>query len=88
MALKSGSSHAMATLIMTISGAILIQYLKEVLFFESLFWLIRSVSDYIQFWISMLLNVIIPVEYLDFITLAGLLSFLWGVSYHYIRHGN
>ncbi len=87
MAIKSGSSHALSTLIMTISGAILIQYLKEVRFFESLFWLIRFVSDYIQFWISMMFSVIIPLEYLDFITIAGLLSFLWGVSYHYLRHG-
>lgn len=86
MALKSGTSHAMATLTMTISGAILVHYLKEILFFESLFRVIRGVSDYMQFWISILLNVVIPVEYLDFITLAGLLSFLWGAGYHFIRH--
>ena len=88
MALKSGSSHALSTLIMTISGAILIQYLKEARFFDGLFTVIRFISDYLQFWITILFSVFIPVEFIDFITIAVLLSFLWGVSYHYVRHGS
>jgi hypothetical protein len=85
MALKSGASHAFSTLILTMVGALLVQYLKHVSFFEYLFKINESIAIFLANGINMLALVYVPTELLEYVTIAFFLSFLWGVGYHLAR---
>ena len=88
MAVKSGTSHALSTFLLTISSAILVQYLKETAFFETVFKINGYIADFIRFWIALITPFDVPLQYLEFTTIAVMLSFFWGMSYHYLRHGS
>lgn len=85
MALKSGSSHAFSTLLLTILAAVFVQYLKEVMFFHYLFRINEVVSVYVASFLSYFFSVSIPALMIEYLFFAFFLSFLWGVVYHYSR---
>lgn len=85
MALKSGASHAFFTLLLTLVGAVLVQYLKHVSFFEHFFRFNEWMAVLLANSINLIALVQVPVELLEYVTIAFFLSFLWGVGYHLAR---
>lgn len=85
MALKSGASHAFSTLILTLLGAVLVQYLKYVSFFEYLFKVNESLATFLAHSFNLLALVHLPVKLFEYILIAFILSFIWGIAFHFIR---
>lgn len=85
MALKSGASHAFSTLILTLIGAILVQYLKYVSFFEYLFKINESLAAFFAHSFNLFALVHLPVELFEYILIAFILSFIWGIAFRFIR---
>jgi len=85
MALKAGASHAFSTLLLTLLAAILIQYLKEIRFFEFIFRINEFNANLIAPNLSTFFNIEVPVVLIEYLSFAFILSFIWGLIYHYAR---
>ena len=81
MPAKSGASHALAAFTTVVLGAVISNVLnahsRE----------IRDVSAGIGSLITSATGVDVPSSLAGLAVVATLLSFLWGVAYHYARHG-
>ena len=86
MALKTGTSHALSTLLLTLSAAIAVQYLKHVKFFDSLFIVNESLAQQISYFIKLFILMEVASEWIEYALFAFLLSFLWCIAYHYSRY--
>jgi len=86
MALKTGSSHAISTLFLTLTAAIAVQYLKHVAFFDSVFALNAAIAQKLSFFIKLLIITEVPSEMIEYTLVAFLLSFVWGIAYHHSRY--
>lgn len=86
MALKTGSSHAISTLVLTLAAAIAVQYLKHVSFFDSVFALNAVIAQKLSFFIKLLIITEVPTEMIEYTLVAFLLSFVWGIAYHHSRY--
>lgn len=85
MAVKTGTSHAASTLVMTLISVIMVQYLKQVRFFESIFELNEYLARQFAAGLHLLAMVYIPVQIVEFLIIAFVLSFFWGIAYHFSR---
>ena len=85
MAYKSGSSHALSTLLLTLAGATLVKYLSHVQLFDWLFGYLSRLAGLIADLFHLLLMVELPTEFIEYVLLGSMLSFVWGVVYHIKR---
>ena len=85
MALKTGSSHALATLLLTLISALLIYFLKDVGVFEIIFEYILAQSYSFSMWLGNNFNIQIHHEIFPIALVAALLAFVWGFFYHISR---
>lgn len=85
MAIKTGFSHSMATLLLTILSALLIYFLRDVGIFERIFDYLTGVSYRVSIWFERIFHVSISYEIFPIIFVAAVLAFLWGVIYHISR---
>jgi hypothetical protein len=81
MPAKTGASHAVASFVTIIIGAFLSNYLST---HSSVLWgLTRRAGDAV----TSLLGIRLPEVMIGIVVIATVLSFLWGIAYHYSRHG-
>jgi len=85
MAVKSGASHSLATLLLAIISALLIHYLKHVGIFENIFGSLHKLSFRFSAWLNKSFNIEITHELFPIIFVAALLAFVWGVIFHLTR---
>jgi hypothetical protein len=85
MAIKTGSSHALATLLLTLVSALLIYFLKDVGAFETIFDYMLEQSYRFSAWLENNFNVQIHHEIFPIALVAALLAFLWGFFFHITR---
>jgi thiamine transporter ThiT len=86
MALRSGLSHSMATLLLGIISALLIKFLSKIGIFDRFFDYLLGLSDKFSNWLEKTMEIKISHELFPIIFVATLLAFLWGVIYHIRRH--
>ena len=81
MPAKTGASHAVASFVTIILGAFISNYLSA---HSGVLWgLTRSVGGFVVG----LTGLDLPEVVTGIVVIATSLSFLWGVAYHYSRHG-
>ncbi len=85
MAIKTGFSHSLATLLLTIVSALLIYFLKDVGVFSQIFSFLLDISFRLSVWIERTQGVSINYELIPVVIVAGILAFIWGVIYHISR---
>jgi hypothetical protein len=86
MAIKSGFSHSLATLLLAIISALLIHFLSSVGIFEHFFSYLLKMSDKFANWLENAVNIKIAHELFPTIFVASLLAFVWGIVYHIRRN--
>jgi hypothetical protein len=85
MALKTGTSHSLATLLLTLISALLIHFLRHVGFFEGIFeWLLKVSYSFSQ-WLEQSLSISITHELFPIVFVASMLAFVWGIIFHIAR---
>ena len=85
MATKSGYSHALAALLSLLIGRLLVSYLQP--YFPVIFEPLEKVTVKFEGWIENLLGVELTSEIFVPVIVAVAIAFLWGLIYHYVRHG-
>lgn len=81
MPAKTGASHAIASFTTIILGAFISNYLST---HSSVLWgLTHSAGETV----TSLFGLDIPEVMTGILVIASLLSFLWGLAYHFSRHG-
>ena len=86
MAVKSGTSHALAALILTILSAILIRYIEIKGFFEGVLSFLDRAGNMMIGLIVSFSNVELEIAMVKPLMVATILCFIWGVIYHYSRN--
>jgi hypothetical protein len=85
MPLKTGSSHALATLILTVISAILIEFLRELGFISVVISYLDGVAGYLSNSISNTFNVPISGHFFSIVLTSSILAFVWGMVFHVSR---
>jgi hypothetical protein len=85
MAIKTGFSHSLATLLLTLIGALLIHFLRHVGIFERLFDFLLLTSLQFSSWLSTSFNIEISHELFPVVFVAAVLAFIWGIIFHLSR---
>lgn len=85
MALKSGGSHAIAAFLSVVFGSVLSGYLSAHAGLISR--VTETVGVTVLELVSEVASVEIPEAVAGVLTVSVVLSFAWGVVYHYARHG-
>lgn len=86
MAMKTGVSHSSATLLLTIVGTLLTEYLRHLGVFRHVFEFLEMVSVHFSSLLRALFNLNVRQDVLVPAVVASLLAFLWGVVFHLIRY--
>jgi hypothetical protein len=86
MALKTGFSHALATLILTLLSALLVAYLNTVGIFNHIFTFLNVYTLKISQWLETTLKMQIPHELIVPVMVASVMAFVWGLFFHIVRH--
>jgi hypothetical protein len=82
MPAKSGLSHALASFVTIIAGAVISGYLSV---HASVLWDLTRTAGKMVTWV---LGINLPTAVTGMLVIATVLSFVWGVAYHYSRHGS
>lgn len=85
MAVKTGVSHLLATLLLTLISALLIHFLRHVGFFESVFDYMLKLSLQFSDWLEKSMNISIAHEIFPTVFVAAILAFAWGIIFHISR---
>lgn len=85
MALKTGASHSLATLLLTLISALLVHFLRHAGVFENFFNFLQGVSLKFSEWLSNSMEVHITYELFPTIFVATILAFAWGIVFHFAR---
>ena len=81
MPAKTGASHAIASFTTIILGAFISNYLST---HSSVLWgLTHRAGDMV----TSLVGLDLPEVMTGILVVASILSFLWGIAYHFSRHG-
>ena len=86
MALKSGTSHASAALLLTIISALIIKFFERHSVFEVFFQKIDQFSLEVANFISYSLDIYIDESFITIVLLSSFFCFFWGIIYHQKRH--
>ncbi|MEX2411370.1 MAG: hypothetical protein WD607_08380 [Candidatus Paceibacterota bacterium] len=86
MALKSGTSHAGAALLLTIISALIIRSLEKHKAFEKFFEVIEKIAGKISLVVDNSFNMYLDENLVSIVLLSSFLCFFWGVIYHKTRH--
>jgi membrane protease YdiL (CAAX protease family) len=81
MPAKTGASHAIASFITIILGAFISNYLST---HSGVLWGLTHAAGGA---VASLVGLDLPEVMTGVLVVATILSFLWGVAYHYQRHG-
>jgi len=85
MAIKTGTSHSLATLLLTLISALLIHFLRHVGIFENIFDYMLKISFNFSLWLEKSLNIGITHELFPTLFVATVLAFIWGIIFHVSR---
>lgn len=85
MALKTGASHSLATLLLTLISAMLIHFLRHVGVFENFFDYLLGVSLNFSGWLGRSVGIQITYELFPTLFVAAILAFAWGIIFHIAR---
>jgi len=85
MPLKTGSSHALATLLLTVISAILIEFLRELGYISLIIRYLDGVAGYLAHTISSSFNVPISGQFFTIVLTSSVLAFIWGMVFHVSR---
>ena len=85
MAVKTGTSHALATLLLTLLSALLIHFLRDVGVFEKIFNFLLQISYNFSQWLENSTNITVSHEIIPVLFVATVLAFVWGMVFHLIR---
>jgi hypothetical protein len=85
MALKTGASHSLATLCLTLISALLIHFLRHVGLFENFFNYLLNVSLNFSEFLRSAMGVTITFELFPTIFVAAILAFAWGIVFQIAR---
>ena len=85
MAVKSGASHALSALILTILSAILIKYAEKTRIFEGVIFFLEVLARKLINFILFLIDIELEIEIVKPILIATILCFFWGVVYYFSR---
>ncbi len=85
MALKTGASHSLATLLLTLISALLIHFLRHVGVFENFFDYLLDVSLKFSEWLNRSMSINITYELFPTLFVAAILAFAWGIVFHFAR---
>ena len=85
MALKTGASHSLATLLLTLISALLVHFLRHVGVFENFFNFLLGVSQNFSEWLSNSMGIQITYELFPTLFVAAILAFAWGIVFHIAR---
>lgn len=85
MAIKTGFSHSLATLLLTLIGALLIHFLRHVGIFEKIFDFLLLASLQFSTWLSASFKIEISYELFPVVFVAAVLAFIWGIIFHLSR---
>lgn len=85
MALKTGISHSLATLLLTLISALLIHFLRHMGVFENFFDYLLEVSLKFSEWLNKSMNINITYELFPTLFVAAILAFAWGIVFHFVR---
>ncbi len=85
MAVKTGVSHLLATLLLTLISALLIHFLRHVGFFEGVFDYMLKLSLQFSEWLEKSTNIEIAHEIFPTVFVAAILAFAWGIIFHIAR---
>ena len=83
MAVKSGISHTLATILGMVISAIFVEYVK--IWVPTLFKILDKIGIWIFQWLYKYVGVKIPQDIFVPLLVASFLAFLWGVLYHAAR---
>lgn len=86
MARKAGFSHAFATLLSLLVGKVLASYLKP--WFPKLIKPLEAAAARTESWFESRLGVELSSDIFLPTCIGLFLAFIWGVLYHYVRHGH
>lgn len=81
MPAKTGASHAVASFTTIILGALISNYLST--HSELLWGLTHTAGETV----TTLVGLHLPETLTGILVIASILSFLWGIAYHFSRHG-
>ena len=87
MAMKSGISHSLATLVLTLLSALLLGYLKHIGVFEGFFDFLTAGSLKFSMWLESSFDIVVNHEMIVPVVVASVLAFVWGIVYHFARSG-
>jgi len=85
MALKTGASHSLATLLLTLISALLIHFLRHVGVFENFFDYLLDLSLKFSEWLNRSMSINITYEIFPTLFVAAILAFAWGIVFHFAR---
>jgi hypothetical protein len=85
MAIKTGFSHSLATLLLTVVGALLIHFLRHVGSFEKIFDFLLLTSFRFSQWLEQSMGIVINYELFPTVFIAAILAFVWGILFHVTR---
>ena len=85
MAVKTGFSHSLATLLLTLVGALLIHFLRHEGSFEKIFDFLLLLSLKFSGWLEQSMGIIINYELFPTVLIAAILAFIWGVLFQMTR---
>lgn len=86
MALKSGSSHALAALASLVTTQLLLQYCGPA--FPALIGYLQSIATLLAVQLLQYPGVAIASPLIVRVLMTGALAFGWGAVYHWSRHGD
>ena len=87
MAMRSGFSHAFATLILTVLSALLVGYFNHVGISSRIFNYLNSVSLKVSLWLENALSIHVSHELIVPLMVATVMAFIWGILFHFVRYG-
>jgi hypothetical protein len=85
MAIKTGFSHALATLLLTLVSSLLVYFLRHVGLFERIFDVLISISFRFTQWLERSMSINISYEIFPVVFVAAILAFIWGVIFQISR---